>query len=858
MCLALVLNNTFIQQKKENGKNILSFKNTVVATGSVIENFLASEQDSCDTWAKYINSNKMTIDEALALIEKSNTNGSISAQIVNLEDFTGKSTDISAENAAFNEGNSERYVLTSATYSGSYMFINVSYNDQYGAYAELRNMLSEMAVNDNTINVTTSYNNPLDSKKVIAFVRGVEIYDESGNASTMALLRILPASVFSYIWTLPSAYSDADVVIINENGKYISDTELSGHANFYEYIRAYNDISKEEAEEYMAEVNDNDAGYAIYDFENDTQMIVVYSRINTGGNDWHIISYIPFTSLGKAQFNSRVVIYVLNGVLILFFLDVFHLMEVNKQLKKNIKETKEANDAKTRFLSTMSHDIRTPMNAIIGMTTIAAKDLGNEKHVEECLKKISLSSNHLLTLINDILDISKIESGKYAVNPIEFSIADLTENIFNVVRQNIKAKDLTLNIHTHGIIHENLFADQLRLNQIYINILSNAVKYTNHGGVITVDIIQSPSCVIADGVKMVYRVKDTGIGMSREFMGRMYDSFARECDGRINTVQGTGLGLTITKQLVDMLGGTIEVESELGHGSTFTVTLDMPIAAQREEENTLPGVRMLVIDDDKDFLDSARETLSYTKAETDFADNAKTGLDLVRAMRKKATDYDVIILDWKMPEMSGLETLKAIRGEFGESIPVIIVSAYDYTEIEEDAANLGVNGFISKPLFNSVLCKNVRKILNMEEESSLAGAKQYDISNFNILIAEDNDMNYEIAECLLEDEGASCTRAENGKICVDMLEKGGEQKFDLVLMDMQMPVMKGIEATKCIRNSENEEIRDIPIIAMTADAFAENIVECRQAGMDGHIAKPIDMAVVLSEIQKVMKKRAHN
>jgi CheY-like chemotaxis protein len=267
---------------------------------------------------------------------------------------------------------------------------------------------------------------------------------------------------------------------------------------------------------------------------------------------------------------------------------------------------------------------------------------------------------------------------------------------------------------------------------------------------------------------------------------------------------------------------------------------------------------MLVIDDDKDFLDSARETLSYTKAETDFADNAKTGLDLVRAMRKKATDYDVIILDWKMPEMSGLETLKAIRGEFGESIPVIIVSAYDYTEIEEDAANLGVNGFISKPLFNSVLCKNVRKILNMEEESSLAGAKQYDISNFNILIAEDNDMNYEIAECLLEDEGASCTRAENGKICVDMLEKGGEQKFDLVLMDMQMPVMKGIEATKCIRNSENEEIRDIPIIAMTADAFAENIVECRQAGMDGHIAKPIDMAVVLSEIQKVMKKRAHN
>jgi signal transduction histidine kinase/CheY-like chemotaxis protein len=543
----------------------------------------------------------------------------------------------------------------------------------------------------------------------------------------MALLRILPASVFEYLWTMPSAYADADVVVINSQGNYVSNTRLSGYANFYEYIKNFNNISNDDLEVYKEGVNGDGPGYDMYNFENDEQMLIVHSRINTGGNDWQLISYIPVGSLDKAQFNSKIVWYVLNAVLVLFILDIWHLAEINRQLKKSIKETKEANEAKTRFLSTMSHDIRTPMNAIIGMTAIAGKDAGNKEHVESCLEKISLSSKHLLTLINDILDISKIESGKYAVNPIEFSLDDLLENIFNVVRQNIKAKDLELKVNTQGIVHKRLFADQLRLNQIYINILSNAVKYTNEGGKITVDIIQSPSDVIPDGVKMVYRVKDTGIGMSKEFMEKMYDSFSRECDGRINTVQGTGLGLAITKQLVDLLGGTIEVESKLGKGSTFTVTLDMETAAIEEAADT--------------------------------EDNGGTG---------------------------------------------------------------------------------------------------YDLTDFNILIAEDNDLNYEIAESMLEDEGAACTRAENGKVCVDILEKNDSQKFDLVLMDIQMPVMKGIDAAKLIRASENEDVKNIPIIAMTADAFAENIAECRDAGMDGHIAKPIDMALVLSEIQKVMKKHAHN
>jgi signal transduction histidine kinase/CheY-like chemotaxis protein len=608
-------------------------------------------------------------------------------------------------------------------------------------------------------------------------------------------------------------------------------------------------------EELKQKVSSTDSGYGFYNLAEDEQMLVVHSRMNTGSDDWVLVAYIPFEDMDRVQYNALPLVFLLITVLILFVVNMGYLYEMNKQLKSSIEATQRANEAKTRFLSTMSHDIRTPMNAIIGMTAIAEKDISNPMHVESCLKKINLSSNHLLTLINDILDISKIESGKYAINPIVFSLSDLMENIFNVVRQNIRAKDLSLEIHTHGVIYEYLYSDQLRLNQIYINILTNAVKYTNQGGHIKVDITQTPSPVAENSVRLIYRVEDNGIGMSREFMSRMYESFARESDGRIDVIQGTGLGLAITKQLVDLLQGTIEVESEMNKGSVFTVTLDLPIAEHMTENLMMPDISMIVIDDDKVFLDSTKDSLKQIGIEADLADSGIKGMEMIRKRHAESSDYQVIILDWKMPDMSGLEVTEAIRREIGEDIPIIIVSAYDYTEIEDEALAAGVSGFISKPMFNSTLCKTIRELFKIEEEHSVDVVKKYDVSGFNVLIAEDNDVNYEIAECLLEDEGVVCTRAENGKICVEMLENDREKHFDLVLMDMQMPVMKGIEATRMIRTSTNEYVKNIPIIAMTADAFAENIAECKAAGMDGHIAKPIDITIVLREMSRVMEKR---
>jgi CheY-like chemotaxis protein/anti-sigma regulatory factor (Ser/Thr protein kinase) len=429
------------------------------------------------------------------------------------------------------------------------------------------------------------------------------------------------------------------------------------------------------------------------------------------------------------------------------------------------------------------------------------------------------------------------------------------DNILNIVRPTVKAKGQQLAIHAHGIRQEYLFADQLRLNQIYINLLSNAVKYTPEGGSIALDLYQYPSEKLPGGVRMVYRLQDTGIGMSAEFMERMYDSFTREGDNRADRIQGTGLGLTIVKQLVDLMQGTIECESQEGKGTVFTVTLDLPVAENMTQDIMLPDISMIVVDDDTVFLEVAADTLQQIGIHADLAESGCKGLDMIRARHAAARDYQVVLLDWKMPDLSGLEMTRAIRREVGENVPILIVSAYDCSEIEAEARAAGVNGFISKPLFKSTLYKTLNGFVGGEENAPQPPKDEKPLRGMRILLAEDNDTNYEVAQYLLEDEGAQCTRAVNGKECIAHLEASAGTPYDLVLMDLQMPVMKGIDAARYIRTEMPEPLRSVPIIAMTADAFAENIDECLAVGMDGHIAKPIDMALVLAEIRRVMQSR---
>ncbi len=414
----------------------------------------------------------------------------------------------------------------------------------------------------------------------------------------------------------------------------------------------------------------------------------------------------------------------------------------------------------------------------------------------------------------------------------------------------VRQKNIDFRFRSRNIKYEYLYADQLRINQIFINILSNALKYTPANKQVYVDLSELPS--EKDGfIKLEYKVSDTGIGMSKSFMEVMYQPFIRQTDSRINTIQGTGLGLAITKKMVDIMGGQIECESIEGEGTTFTVTLDLETSSKDESEQKLPPLEVLVIDDDEVLLETACDTLTALGTNPDLAESGKTALTKLLEKKEYGKSYDVIILDWKMPGVDGVELTKKIREIAGNDISILLVSAYDWTHIEEYAKDAGIDGFISKPLFRSSLFKKISEVLGLEENIASQEENNSDLKDMNILVAEDMDVNWEVISTLLVMYGIKSRRAENGKVAVEMLRHIQPAAYDVVFMDIQMPVMNGLEATREIRKLENPYAAGIPIIAMTADAFSENVAECLEAGMNGHIAKPIDINNIIKELKKI-------
>ncbi len=558
-----------------------------------------------------------------------------------------------------------------------------------------------------------------------------------------------------------------------------------------------------------------------------------------GGYRW-VLDSTMFVDMGEDSFFQATIADITN------FIESEE--KQRRLLEEAIVKVEEANNAKTQFLSSMSHDIRTPMNAIIGMTTLASKHLDDAEYMKKCLNKMSLASRHLLTLINDVLDISKVESGKMALNPIIFSLSDTVTNLVNIVRQQITEKGLLFNVRVHNIYNEYLFGDELRLNQVLINILSNAVKYTQSGGQIWMDLKEETVEGHPELVRLVYIVEDTGIGMSKEFQENMYESFARADDKNYGNMQGTGLGLTISKRMIDLMDGDIQCVSEVGKGTKFTVTIDLPIADRLMEDMILPPMDTLLVDDDEVFLESAADTLRNMGI-TPYC--VKTGAEAIAAAaerHRKGNDYPVIIVDWKMPEMDGIETIRHIRKEVGPDVSIIVVSAYEWEEIGQDAVEAGANGFISKPFFPSSVYENMMDILGLSEGNEKEDFVDPDgsLKDVNILVAEDNDINWEIAEEILNMYGAKTTRAENGQECVEILKNSLEGEYDLVLMDIRMPILDGYGATQKIRMASRDYVRNIPIVAMTADAFSDDILRCMEVGMNGHLAKPINVKNLLT------------
>ncbi len=544
------------------------------------------------------------------------------------------------------------------------------------------------------------------------------------------------------------------------------------------------------------------------------------------------------------------------------FIDIDDEKKMEEQLERQkidledaLAAAQHANKAKTTFLNNMSHDIRTPMNAIIGFTSLAAAHIDNIEKVQDYLAKITTSSNHLLSLINDVLDMSRIESGKVKIEEKETSLPEIMHDLKTIVQADVTSKQLEFYIDTADVVNEHVMCDKLRLNQVLLNLLSNAMKFTKPGGLVGVRIVQKGNA--PEGwASYEFEIKDSGIGMSKEFLEHVFEPFERERTSTVSGIQGTGLGMAITKNIVDMMNGTITVESEEGKGSTFTVALQFKTCIGSVRQEVIPelnGLRALVADDDFNTCSSVTKMLSVIGMRPDWTTSGKEAVLRAQLATEQSDEYAVYIIDWLMPDMNGVEVVRRIRNIIGEEKPIIILTAYDWSDIEQEAREAGVTAFCSKPIFLSELREVLEAPFVVQNTVDDSEEEAISFEGKKILLVEDNELNQEIAVEILGETGFVIDVADDGEVAVEKMKEAQPGQYDLILMDIQMPKMNGYEATRHIRAMDNPDIASIPIIAMTANAFDEDKKEALNAGMNGHIAKPIDIPVLLEVLHDILK-----
>ena len=524
-----------------------------------------------------------------------------------------------------------------------------------------------------------------------------------------------------------------------------------------------------------------------------------------------------------------------------------------EQLSLALAAAQQANRAKTMFLNNMSHDIRTPMNAIIGFTSLAASSINQPEKIKEYLKKITVSSEHLLSLINDVLDMSRIESGKVKIEEKPLHLPALMHDLHTIIQPSVASKQLDFLLDTVDVVDEDIITDKLRLTQILLNILSNGVKYNKTGGLISLRIKQEQTAP-AGYATYHFIVKDTGIGMSEEFQKHIFETFSREETATVSGIQGTGLGMAITKKCIEMMGGTIKVSSKEGVGSEFDVCLTFKLDGEKrsyEKIESLQGLRVLVADDDTDTCINVTKMLTEIGMRPEWTASGKEAVVRTKLAVDMGDEFSAYIIDWLMPDMNGIETVRRIRRLIGESKPIIILTAYDWAEIEEEARQAGVTAFCEKPLFMSELKELLTKPMPVQEKQPVSVE---DCKGKKILLVEDNSLNQEIAVAVLEGAGFVVEVAGDGNIAVEKMAAAKPGQYDLVLMDVQMPIMNGYEATKRIRAMQAPYCRQIPIIAMTANAFEEDKALALQAGMNDYLSKPIQIEKMLKMIKRFLKK----
>ncbi len=648
----------------------------------------------------------------------------------------------------------------------------------------------------------------------------------------------------------------------------------AGHVNLEDFYRANKILEPSIHKEVSSCMNAGNDIMFYHDIQRNESLIFMWA-VNDGAT--YLVGYVPITAIqkeGKAVNQNIFVVVFVTIIAFLICCGVYLLTHRqqerdrkerelekenhNNQLKEALHAARIASSSKTMFLSNMSHDIRTPMNAILGFTTLLAKDADHPAKVREYTKKITASGQHLLGLINDVLDVSKIESGKVVLTVGEFTLNNMVSSVDAIIRPMAKNKGQTLEVTVTGVRHEHLIGDETRMNQVLINLLSNSVKYTQEGGNICLRIIG-----LEQRSKQYERIRieveDNGYGMTPEYLEVIFDPFTRAENSTTNKVQGTGLGMAITKNIVELMGGTIEVKSEVDQGTIFSIELELRIPDGKSDQEFWQenGVRrILAVDDEEEIRDNIRMLMEAAGVLTDTASSGKDAIDQLQSIHGQGTDYDMILLDWKMPGMDGIETAKQIRAFLPKEIPIVLLTAFDWEELEDQADCAGIDGFLAKPFFVSTFKEKILELRGGQdqEEQTAEPEETSSLKGWRFLVAEDNVINSEILLELLDIEGATGDIVENGRLAVERFQRSEPAEFDAILMDVQMPEMNGYEATKAIRALAREDAKTIPIIAMTANAFAEDVKDARDAGMDDHIAKPIDMEVVKKTLNKYVKK----
>ena len=650
--------------------------------------------------------------------------------------------------------------------------------------------------------------------------------------------------------------------IIRPDGSFVIQNPNSELLYFFEQLQKQlgftaNELTVENPiEEFGAALKNHEEYATTYEVNGEERQIY---GISLPYSEWYLVSVMPYSILDDAINNlssQRMLMTLLSCVSVLIILTLIFLryFSITRSQVHELEEARqmalEASKAKSEFLANMSHDIRTPMNAIVGMTAIATAHIDDWQQVQNCLRKIALSSKHLLGLINDVLDMSKIESGKLTLAKEQISLKEVVEGIVNIMQPQVKTKKQTFDIHVENILTENVWCDGVRLNQVLLNLLSNATKYTPEGGSIQLSLSEEKSPKGENYVRIHINVKDNGIGMSPDFLKKIYESYSRADGTRIHKTEGAGLGMAITKYIVDAMEGTIDVQSEPDKGTEFLLTFDFEKSVAVEMDMVLPSWNMLVVDDDELSCTTTMDVLKSIGIKAEWTLSGEKAIELVIRRHKKKDDYQIILLDWKLPGMNGIQVAKEIRRNLGDEVPILLMSAYDWSEFEVEAREAGIRGFITKPLFKSTLYHALCPYMDMETEHDQTMNQNINLSGCRILLAEDNELNWEVAKELLSDLGVELDWAEDGQICLDKFQKSPEGYYDAILMDIRMPHVTGYEATKAIRELYRSDALSIPIIATSADAFSDDIQHCLECGMNAHIAKPIDVL----ELTRLLKR----